>query len=283
MKLLRVGPKGWEKPAVLSGTGEIKDCSGLFSDWNQAFFANDGLKKLQGLESQLGSLPTLSPEVRVGSCVARPGKVICIGLNYRDHAEESGMAIPSEPIIFMKASNTVVGPYDNVLIPRGAEKTDWEVELGVIIGKEARYLEDLAMAQSCIAGYCVSHDVSERAFQLERGGQWTKGKSCDTFNPLGPWLVTTDELKNPGNLNMFLKVNGEQMQTGNTGTMIFTVDFIVQYLSQFMTLEPGDVITTGTPPGVGLGKKPQRFLKAGDTVELGITGLGTQKQVCLSA
>jgi 2,4-didehydro-3-deoxy-L-rhamnonate hydrolase len=283
MKLMRVGPKGLEKPAVLLPSGEIKDCSGLFSDWNSAFFAHDGLKRLQGFQAQFAALPTIPAEVRVGSCVARPGKVICIGLNYRDHAEESGMAIPQEPVVFMKATNTVVGPYDQVLIPRGSEKTDWEVELGVVIGKEARYLESVEAAKACVAGYCVSHDVSERAFQLERGGQWTKGKSCDTFNPLGPWLVTTDEIKSTANLDMYLKVNGEQMQQGNTGTMIFNVEFIVHYLSQFMTLEPGDVITTGTPPGVGLGKKPARFLKAGDTVELSVAGLGVQRQIFLAA
>jgi 2-keto-4-pentenoate hydratase/2-oxohepta-3-ene-1,7-dioic acid hydratase in catechol pathway len=208
---------------------------------------------------------------------------VCIGLNYRDHAAESGMAIPSEPVVFLKASNTVVGPYDDVLIPRGATKPDWEVELGIVIGREARYLNRVEDALPCIAGYCISHDVSERAFQLERGGQWTKGKSCDTFNPLGPWLVTADEVGNPQALDMSLTVNGVSRQRGTTRTMIFTVDVIVHYLSQFMTLEPGDVISTGTPPGVGMGMKPPVWLQPNDVVELAITHLGTQRQTCRPA
>jgi len=213
--------------------------------------------------------------------VARPGKVVCVGLNYSDHAAESGMPIPLEPILFMKAPGTVVGPYDEVQIPRGSEKTDWEVELGIVIGKEARYLDSVEEAKSRIAGYCVSHDISERAFQLERGGQWDKGKSCDTFNPLGPWLATADEVEDPQQLDMFLNVNGERRQTGNTRTMIFGCLEIVRYISQFMTLEAGDVISTGTPPGVGLGMKPPQYLMVGDVLELGISGLGFQKQTCV--
>jgi len=213
--------------------------------------------------------------------MSTPGKVVCVGLNYSDHAAESGMPIPLEPILFMKAPGTVVGPYDEVQIPRGSEKTDWEVELGIVIGKEARYLDSVEEAKSRIAGYCVSHDISERAFQLERGGQWDKGKSCDTFNPLGPWLATADEVEDPQQLDMFLNVNGERRQTGNTRTMIFGCLEIVRYISQFMTLEAGDVISTGTPPGVGLGMKPPQYLMVGDVLELGISGLGFQKQTCV--
>ena len=226
------------------------------------------------------TLPVVEESVRHGAPIARPGKVVCIGLNYKDHAEEAGMELPGEPVIFFKASNTVVGPYDEVLIPRGSEKTDWEVELGVVIGREARYLDSPAASADHIAGYCVCNDVSERAYQLERGGQWAKGKSCDTFNPVGPWLVTRDEVPDDGNLELMLEVNGQRMQTGNTATMAFGVGHLVWYVSQFMTLEPGDLISTGTPPGVGLGMKPPRYLEAGDTMRLSITGLGTQQQTC---
>jgi 2-keto-4-pentenoate hydratase/2-oxohepta-3-ene-1,7-dioic acid hydratase in catechol pathway len=215
--------------------------------------------------------------------VARPGKAICIGLNYSDHAEETGAAIPKEPIVFMKAANTVVGPYDNILIPRKSKKTDWEVELAVIIKKEARYLENIEDAKDFIAGYAVVNDVSEREFQIERGGQWTKGKSCDNFSPLGPYVLTTDEVKDPQNLWMKLSVNGVQMQNGNSSKMIFNVYYVVHYLSQFMTLEAGDVILTGTPPGVALGMKDPQYLKEGDIVELSIEGLGSQKQTCINA
>jgi 2,4-diketo-3-deoxy-L-fuconate hydrolase len=281
MKLIRFGNPGEEKPGVLDKDGRRKDLSSVFKDWDNDFFSSNGLAKL--LHMDLDAFPVVNSQVRWASCIARPGKVICIGLNYSDHAEESGMAVPIEPIVFQKAANTVVGPYDPVLIPRRSVKTDWEVELGIIIGKDARYLESISDAKNYIAGYCISHDVSEREFQLERGGQWTKGKSCDNFNPLGPYLVTRDEVPMVSNLNMFLTVNGIRMQSGNTSTMIFDCNYLVHYLSQFMTLEAGDLISTGTPPGVGLGMSPPQFLKAGDVVELSIDGLGNQKQVCLQA
>ena len=278
MKLLRFGPVGQERPGIELADGRRKDCSALATDWNGEFFASDGVARLQARQSELAALPDVPAGARIGACVARPWKVICIGLNYSDHAAESGMAIPKEPIVFMKGSNTVIGPNDDVLIPPGSEKTDWEVELGVVIGRTSRYLANEEQARAAIAGYCVSHDVSERAFQLERGGQWVKGKSCDTFNPLGPVLVTADEVADPQNLDLWLSVNGTRRQTGNTSKMIFSAAYLVHYLSQFMTLEPGDVISTGTPPGVGLGQKPPVYLKAGDVVELGISGLGTQRQ-----
>jgi 2,4-diketo-3-deoxy-L-fuconate hydrolase len=281
MKLIRFGPFKKEKPGVELASGIRKDCSAHFTDWNYEFFARDGLARLAAvLKTKADQLPDVPANVRLGAPISRPGKVICIGLNYSDHAAESGMDVPKEPIVFMKASNTVVGPYDDILIPRGSTKTDWEVELGLVIGEEARYLNSPADALKHIAGYCVSHDVSERAFQLERGGQWTKGKSCDTFNPLGPWVVTLDEIADPHNLAMTLDVNGQRMQTGNTRTMVFPAAELVHYLSQFMTLEPGDLISTGTPPGVGLGMKPPRYLKHGDVVELSIEGLGRQRQLC---
>lgn len=282
MQLLRFGQAGQEKPGVQIN-GHRKDLSGHFSDWDRSFFNAGGLQQLQTLLDSSPALPDVPEDARWGSCVARPGKVLCIGLNYSDHAEESGMAIPEEPILFQKGSNTVVGPYDPVIIPRGSQKTDWEVELGIVIGKDARYLSSIEEADNYIAGYCISHDVSERAFQLERGGQWTKGKSCDNFNPLGPYLVTADEIADVHNLQMRLSVNGQLMQNGNTRTMIFNCQYIVHYLSQFMTLEAGDVISTGTPPGVGLGMKPPVYLKAGDVVELSIEGLGSQKQTCEQA
>lgn len=280
MKLIRFGAYKCEKPGVLMD-GVRYDCSQHFDDWNADFFESGGLEKLRSL-CNAGGLPLVGEGERWGSCVARPGKVICVGLNYSDHAAEAGMAVPKEPILFMKAANTVVGPYDDLQIPRLSEKTDWEVELGIVIGREGRYLDSVEAAKDCIAGYCVSHDVSERSFQLERGGQWVKGKSCDTFNPLGPWLVTPDEIKDVHQLDMYLNVNGERRQTGNTRTMIFNCFEIVHYVSQFMTLEAGDVISTGTPPGVGMGMKPPRYLQAGDVVELGIDQLGSQKQTCVS-
>jgi 2,4-diketo-3-deoxy-L-fuconate hydrolase len=284
MKLARFGDAGNEKPGVLHEDGERLDLSGHFTDWNSAFLGGEGLRELAGiLAERSASLPRFSQDRRVGAPVTRPGKVICVGLNYSDHAAESGMPIPAEPILFMKASNTVVGPYDEIEIPRGAEKVDWEVELGVVIGRTARYLNSPADAAAHIAGYVLSHDVSERAFQLERGGQWTKGKSCDTFNPLGPFLLTADELPSTADLAMQLKVNGERRQSGNTGTMIFDVPTLVHYISQFMTLEPGDLISTGTPPGVGLGMKPPMYLKVGDVVELEIERLGSQRQRCVPA
>ncbi len=280
MKLIRFGPYKHEKPGVL--IDDIRyDCSQHFEDWNTGFFESGGIEDLRAL-CAAGGLPVVNESERWGSCVARPGKVVCIGLNYSDHAAESGMAIPEEPILFMKAPGTVVGPYDDIQIPRGSEKTDWEVELGIVIGKEARYLDSVDDAREHIAGYCVSHDVSERAFQLERGGQWVKGKSCDTFNPLGPWLATPDEIKDVQSLDMYLDVNGERRQTGNTRTMIFNCLEIVHHVSQFMTLEAGDLISTGTPPGVGLGMKPPQYLKVGDVVELGVSQLGSQKQECIA-
>jgi 2,4-diketo-3-deoxy-L-fuconate hydrolase len=283
MRLIRFGSLNNEKPGILSDQQARLDLSTHFNDWNRAFFESGGLDRLKTLlQSQPAtSLPAVSEMERWGAPVARPGKVICIGLNYSDHAKESNMSIPTEPIIFMKAANTVVGPFDDLLIPRKSVKTDWEVELGVIIGKTARYLASVSEAATCIAGFCTAHDVSEREFQLERGGQWTKGKSCDNFNPLGPWLSTSDEVADPQNLSMSLSVNGQLRQKGNTCTMIFNVYELVRYLSQFMTLEPGDLISTGTPPGVGLGMKPPQYLRAGDVVELEIEGLGKQRQTCM--
>jgi 2,4-diketo-3-deoxy-L-fuconate hydrolase len=284
MRLIRFGAVGKEKPGALDKQGIRRDLSGKFSDWDAKFFSGEDAKTLAAmLHKDMATLPLVAESERWGAPVARPGKVLCIGLNYSDHAAESGMPIPAEPIVFMKAANTVVGPYDELQIPRGSEKTDWEVELGVVIGKQARYLASPEAACQHIAGYCVSHDVSERAFQLERGGQWTKGKSCDTFNPLGPWLSTPDEVSKPEALAMKLSVNGEQRQQGTTAKMIFNVPTLIHYLSQFMTLEPGDLISTGTPPGVGLGMKPPRFLHIGDVVELEIECLGSQKQVCIAA
>lgn len=274
MKLMRVGQPGHEKPAILDAEGKVRDLSGHVKDIGGEAISPEGLKKIAALD--LSTLPVLTDD-RIGACVAGTGKFICIGLNFSDHAAETGAAVPSEPVIFMKATSAIVGPNDNVIIPRGSEKTDWEVELGVVIGKTAKYVSE-ADALDYVAGYCVSHDVSERAFQTERQGQWTKGKSCDTFGPIGPWLVTKDEIADPQNLGMWLKVNGETMQNGSSKTMVYGVANVVSYLSQFMSLHPGDVISTGTPPGVGLGMKPQRFLKAGDVVELGIEGLGSQKQ-----
>ena len=283
MKLIRYGAVGAEKPGILLDDQTRKDCSAAFQDWDRAFFDQGGLEKLRAYLAQNKDgtgLPDVDASARWGSCVARPGKLLCIGLNYSDHAKEAGMEEPKEPILFMKGTNTVIGAYDTVLIPRESQKTDWEVELGVIIGKTARYLGSPEEAAGYIAGFCISNDVSERAFQLERGGQWTKGKSCDTFNPLGPFLATSDEIANPQNLALTLDVNGVRKQTGSTKFMIFDVWTIVHYLSQFMTLEAGDVITTGTPPGVGMGQKPPHYLQDGDVMELAIEGLGSQRQVC---
>ncbi|MEM6551385.1 MAG: fumarylacetoacetate hydrolase family protein [Planctomycetota bacterium] len=283
MKLIRFGQTGEERPGVELPDGTRKDLSNHFSDWDRAFFNRGGLDRLASVIEDTAGLPDVPANARLGSPVPRPGKVVCIGLNYADHAEESGLAVPEEPVVFLKASNTVVGPYDPVLIPRGSTKTDWEVELGVVIGKDTRYLESVETASDCIAGYCISHDVSERAFQLELGGQWTKGKSCDTFNPLGPYLVTRDEALDPRSMGLTLDLNGERRQTGNTSTMVFDVFFLVHYLSQFMTLEAGDVITTGTPPGVGLGMDPPMYLQPGDVTVLAIDGLGEQRQTFASA
>ncbi|MEJ5080570.1 MULTISPECIES: fumarylacetoacetate hydrolase family protein [unclassified Ochrobactrum] len=275
MKFLRYGETGQEKPGLLDADGNIRDLSAHVSDLSGAVLSPETLAKLGSLDVNV--LPKVEGNPRLGPCVAGTGKFICIGLNYADHAAESGMAVPPEPVIFMKATSAIVGPNDDLLIPRGSEKTDWEVELGIVIGKTAKYVsEDDAL--DYVAGYCTLHDVSERAFQIERAGQWTKGKSCDTFGPTGPWLVTKDEVADPQNLGMWLKVNGETMQDGSTKTMVYGVRHLVSYLSQFMSLQPGDIISTGTPPGVGMGMKPPRYLKAGDVVELGIEGLGTQKQ-----
>ncbi|MBW9070498.1 fumarylacetoacetate hydrolase family protein [Agrobacterium pusense] len=274
MKLMRVGQPGQEKPAILDAEGKVRDLSAHVKDIGGEAISPEGLKKIAAID--LATLPVLN-EDRIGACVAGTGKFICIGLNFSDHAAETGATVPPEPVIFMKATSAIVGPNDNVTIPRGSEKTDWEVELGVVIGKTAKYVSE-ADALDYVAGYCVSHDVSERAFQTERAGQWTKGKSCDTFGPIGPWLVTKDEITDPQNLGMWLKVNGQTMQDGSSKTMVYGVAHVVSYLSQFMSLHPGDVISTGTPPGVGMGLKPPRYLKAGDVVELGIEGLGSQKQ-----
>ena len=278
MKLLRVGEAGHEKPAILDENGKIRDLSAHVADIGGGTLLPEGLATIASIN--LEALPEL-PSGRIGPCVSGTGKFICIGLNYSDHAAESGMAVPPEPVIFMKATSAICGPDDNVIIPRGSQKTDWEVELGVVIGKPAKYVSE-ADALDHVAGYCTVHDVSERAFQTERSGQWTKGKSCDTFGPIGPWLVTRDEVADPQNLDMWLTVNGETMQKGSTKTMVYGVAFVVSYLSQFMTLQPGDIISTGTPPGVGMGMKPQRFLKAGDVVELGVDGLGSQRQTTVA-
>ena len=279
MQLIRFGKKGSENPGVFFN-GSRKDCSAYFKDWDRSFFQHDGLQKLKELLEKDGTiLPDIPESARWGSPIARPGMIMCIGLNYADHAQESGMDIPEEPLLFMKASNTISGPFDEVAIPRGSKKTDWEVELGIVIQKDATYLKDEAEAESHIAGYCVVHDISERAFQLERGGQWVKGKSCPGFSPVGPFLVTKDEVGNVETLNMKLEVNDRLMQSGNTKTMVFKPNYIVWYLSQFMQLEAGDLISTGTPPGVGLGMNPPMYLKRGDEVKLVIEGLGEQRQL----
>ena len=283
MKLIRFGNVGNEKPGVMDMQNNRRDASHLFKDWDRQFFASNGLKKLREAFDDVSSFPLVDEKERWAAPVARPGKVICIGLNYSDHAAESGMKLPTEPIVFQKGANTVVGPYDNIIIPRKSQKTDWEVELSFVIGTNARYLDSAEDSKNFIAGYAVSNDVSEREFQIERGGQWTKGKSCDNFNPLGPWLVTADEIADPQNLSLTLSVNGKQMQNGHTSRMVFNVYFLVHYLSQFMTLEAGDLVLTGTPPGVGLGMKPPQYLKAGDVVDLSVEGLGCQRQVCVDA
>jgi len=275
MKLLRYGPKGREKPGLLDKNGVIRDLSGVIPDITPATLAAGAVAKAK--KAKVESLPVVRKGVRIGSCVGGIRNFIAIGLNYTDHAKETGAPIPAEPIIFNKAPSCLSGPNDDVMIPKGSKKTDWEVELAVIIGKGGSYISEKD-ALSHVAGYAVCHDVSERAFQVERGGQWTKGKGCPTFGPLGPWLVTRDEVKDVQDLDMFLDVNGKRMQTGNTSTMIFGVVHLVHYVSQFMLLEAGDVITTGTPPGVGMGMKPQKFLKGGETIRLGITGLGEQTQ-----
>jgi ureidoglycolate lyase len=278
MKLLRHGDFGKEKPGIIDQEGKIRDLSDHITDINGDTINASSLKKIAAID--LSSLPTVSNTTRLGACVGNVGKFLCIGLNYSDHAAESGLPVPSEPILFSKATSAIVGPNDNVEIPRNSSETDWEVELGIIIGKKAKYINE-DEAEDYIAGYCVVNDVSERAFQIKREGQWTKGKSCDTFGPTGPYLVTKDEIPDVQNLKMYLDVNGKRMQDGSTNTMIFSAKHIVYYLSQFMSLNPGDVIATGTPPGVGLGMKPPVFLNAGDTMKLGIEGLGEQNQTCI--
>jgi 2-keto-4-pentenoate hydratase/2-oxohepta-3-ene-1,7-dioic acid hydratase in catechol pathway len=277
MRLLRVGEPGAERPAVESD-GRWLDAGSVTDDFDGRFFAGDGIARLRSaLEG--GQLPEVPRDgVRIGAPVATPGKVVCIGLNYRDHAAETGADVPAEPVVFMKDPSTVIGPNDQVLVPRGSQKTDWEVELGVVIGARARYLADTDAARDVIAGYLVSHDVSEREFQLERGGQWDKGKSCETFNPAGPYLVTADEVDDPQQLGLRLWVNGEQRQDGTAADMIFPVLEVVRYLSQFMVLNPGDLVNTGTPAGVALGRPGTPYLRAGDVVELEIDGLGRQRQ-----
>ena len=275
MKLLRHGPHGAEKPGLMHDDGTIRDLSGIVSDIGWDTLSDAGLATIRAIGAH--SLPVVPADTRLGPCIAGTGKFICIGLNYSDHAAETGATVPPEPIIFMKATSAICGPNDPIIIPRGSQKTDWEVELAVIIGTKAKYVTE-AEAMNHVAGFAVTNDVSERAFQTERSGQWTKGKSCDNFGQIGPWLVTRDEVADPQNLSMWLTVNGEKVQDGSTRTMVYGVAFLVSYLSQFMTLHPGDVISTGTPPGVGLGMKPPRFLKAGDVVELGVHGLGQQRQ-----
>ncbi|MGA4953656.1 fumarylacetoacetate hydrolase family protein [Streptomyces lydicamycinicus] len=285
MKLLRVGTVGTERPALLDESGTLRDLSGLVPDIDGALLADDGELARIRTAAASGELPRLEAAgLRTGPPVARIGKIVCIGLNYHDHARETGAATPAEPILFMKAPDTVVGPDDTVLVPRDSRKTDWEVELAVVIGRTARYLETDAQALAAVAGYAVAHDVSERAFQIERGGQWDKGKNCETFNPLGPWLVTADEVPDPQNLGLRLWVNGELKQDGTTAEQIFPVAEVVRYVSRFMTLYPGDVINTGTPAGVAMGHpEPKPYLRAGDVVELEIDGLGRQRQTLRNA
>jgi len=275
MKLLRYGQPGAEKPGLLDATGTIRDLSGVVPDVAGDALLPESLDRIRRLDPN--SLPRVDGKPRVGPCVGRVGKFICIGLNYSDHAAESNMTVPKEPIVFMKATSSIVGPNDNLEIPRGSTKTDWEVELGVVIGKPAKYVAQ-GDALSHIAGYCVVHDVSEREFQLEGTGQWVKGKSADTFGPIGPWLVTTDEMTDPGHLHLWLEVDGHRYQDGSTHTLIFDVPYLVSYLSRFMSLQSGDIISTGTPPGVGHGKKPPVYLRAGQVVRLGVEGLGEQRQ-----
>jgi 2-keto-4-pentenoate hydratase/2-oxohepta-3-ene-1,7-dioic acid hydratase in catechol pathway len=278
VKLLRVGAPGQERPAVRTDEGRLLDLRSVTLDIDGAFLASGGVDRAR-VAVEAGELPELDPEgLRIGAPLARPGKIVCVGLNYRDHAAETGLPIPPRPVVFMKDPGTVVGPYDEVLIPRGSVKTDWEVELAVVIGQRARYLDGPQAARDVIAGYAISHDVSEREFQLEYSPQWDLGKSCETFNPLGPWLVTADEVADPQNLGLHLSVNGVKRQDGHSGDMIFPVDHIVSYLSQYMVLEPGDVINTGTPAGVALGLPGTPFLRPGDTVELSVDGLGSQRQ-----
>lgn len=280
MKLIRFGTLQNEKPGVQLQDGTRLDVSAFGSDYDETFFGTEGLEKLsQWLEQHQDSCPVVASDVRLGAPLARPSKIVCVGLNYAKHAEESGMAPPEEPVLFFKASSAITGPFDPIRIPKGSTKTDWEVELALVIGKKASYVSEKE-ALNHVAGYVLHNDVSERAFQLERSGQWVKGKSCDTFAPLGPFIATTDEIKDPNSLDLWLKLNGKLMQNSNTSDFIFNVQEVVSHISQFMTLLPGDIISTGTPFGVGLGLTPPRYLKEGDEVELGIEGLGISKQIC---
>jgi 2-keto-4-pentenoate hydratase/2-oxohepta-3-ene-1,7-dioic acid hydratase in catechol pathway len=276
MKLLRYGPVGAEKPGILDSRGHLRDLSSHVDDIAGVVLTPEGLDHLRSINPE--SLPVVTGSPRIGACVGRIGKFICVGLNYADHAAESGLAVPPEPVLFMKATSAVCGPNDDVIIPKGSLKTDWEVELGVVIGREARYVDE-AQAMAHVAGYCVINDVSERAFQIERAGQWVKGKSADTFGPTGPWMVTADAVPDPQNLQMWLEVDGHRYQNGSTRTMVYGVRHLVSYISQFMSLQPGDVISTGTPPGVGMGQKPAPvYLRPGQVMTLGIDGLGEQRQ-----
>lgn len=278
MKLIRYGSKENEQPGIIDSDGIRYDVSGFGCDYDRVFFENDGLSSLSDwFASNKSICNQISDTERLAAPLARPGKLVCIGLNYSDHASESGMELPSEPVVFFKATSAICGPYDNIIIPKGAQKVDWEVELAIVIGKRASYVSE-AEALDHIAGYVLHNDVSERELQLERGGQWVKGKSCDTFAPLGPFIATPDEIGDPGNLPLWLKVNGETVQDGNTSNLIFKIPHLISYLSQFMTLEGGDIISTGTPKGVGLGFDPPRYLKAGDVIELGVDGLGSSRQ-----
>ena len=278
MKLLRIGEPGKERPGLIDAQQQIRDLSSVVDDINGETLAAESLAKIAACDIE--SLPLLSSNQRLGPCVGNVGKFICIGLNYVDHCEETGQAVPEEPVVFMKATSAITGPNDGVVKPRGSDKLDWEVEMGIVIGREASYVDE-ADAAEYIAGYCVVHDVSERSFQLERGGQWDKGKGCDTFGPIGPYLVTADELGDPLNLDIWLSVNGKMYQNSSTKNMVFGPATLVSYLSQFMSLQPGDIISTGTPPGVGLGQTPPVYLKVGDKINLGITGLGEQSQTVL--
>jgi len=280
MKLLRIGATGAEKPAVLADENSYVDLSDVVLDFDEAFFAHDGIGTIRSVVTQRierGEVEELGDQ-RIGAPIARPHQILCVGLNYSDHAAETGQAVPSEPILFTKSPNTLIGPNDDVRIPRGSTKPDWEVELGIVIGRRTSYLDTVEQSRDHIAGWTLVNDVSERAFQMERGGQWLKGKSAETFNPAGPYLVTQDEVADVNELGMWLDVNGVRRQTGTTSTMIFDPYFIVHYISQFMVLEPGDLINTGTPPGVGMGFRPEIWLQAGDVMELGIDGLGVQRQ-----
>ena len=280
MKLIRFGEINNEKPGVLLPDGIKKDVSKFVKDYDEHVSGNQGIEKLKNwLEKNHDSCPVIQNDVRLGPPLLRPSKIVCVGLNYSKHAKESGMDVPEEPVLFFKASSAIIGPYDSIIIPKGSEKSDWEVELAIVIGNKASYVSEKD-ALSHVAGYVLHNDVSERSFQLERSGQWVKGKSCDTFAPIGPFIATPDEIGDPNNLNLWLKLNGEQMQNSNTSDFIFNIQQVVSYISQFMTLLPGDIISTGTPFGVGLGLNPPRYLKDGDVIELGIDGLGVSKQTC---